>query len=702
MIQDVEDFCKSCMTCKRSKPSNQKPYGLLNPLPVPSLPWEAIGIDFVGPLLESQNRDGSFDSIIVIIDLLTSMVHLVPSRINYNAKQVAELVFTEVYKHHGMPKLIVSDRDVLFTSTFWTHLHRLIGIVLRLSSAYHPESDGSTERANRTVTQMLRQCIGPSQKDWVMKLPAIEFAINLARSDSTGYAPFFLNTGRMPRSLIWNNPSKDEYPGVRIFAQKVKNAIMSAHDSIIAARVKQTRDANRRRRPAPFTLNDLVYISTKNISLPKRLARKLAPKYIGPYRITRDFGNSSYQIDLPSNLKQRGIHPVFYASLLRIHEPNDDRLFPGRLDSQITDLGDQEGHEWAVDKILSHKGSKENSVFEMKWKSGDVTWVPYGTIAHLDAMKSYFEAQGVERVSDLKEETGVPPNDPQVHLGSLDPRRKKSIKRRKNRKGPTKNPTFPQCGFTHLSFDTAYFNPQSLFTPSTLKSSPYHSIMLQNQFAIMLDNGNVVLREDLPGERVLHHLFTPAQLEEILTCDANIRRHQLPRDPIILPAGYLLFVTLWNQDAHCPWRFSTFNPLDGSYATHGAAIPRARLIPPNFSNSQASECSQFLVDQYVHSGMRRIQVIGRRQVERMQSRALAGGVRGRGPFGRGRGGRGFNSTGVSCAGVAGMTSLYSMGFAGPFASGSTQSMLADLADIDIHMAFENSGDLQSQGESSPT
>ena len=79
MIQDVEDFCKSCMTCKRSKPSNQKPYGLLNPLPVPSLPWEAIGIDFVGPLPESQNRDGSFDSITVIIDLLTSMVHLVPS-----------------------------------------------------------------------------------------------------------------------------------------------------------------------------------------------------------------------------------------------------------------------------------------------------------------------------------------------------------------------------------------------------------------------------------------------------------------------------------------------------------------------------------------------------------------------------------------------------------------------------------------------
>ncbi|KAI9068659.1 hypothetical protein FKP32DRAFT_1561228, partial [Trametes sanguinea] len=107
---------------------------------------------------------------------------------------------------------------------------------------------------------MLRQCIGPSQKDWASKLPAVEFAVNLARSDATGYAPFFLNTGRMPRAMIWEDASKDEYPGVRAYAQRVKNAIMSAHDSVIAARVKQTRDSNRRRRPAPFVTGDLVYL----------------------------------------------------------------------------------------------------------------------------------------------------------------------------------------------------------------------------------------------------------------------------------------------------------------------------------------------------------------------------------------------------------------------------------------------------------
>lgn len=121
----------------------------------------------------------------------------------YKARDIAELMFEAVYKYHGLPRAVVSDRDVLFTSRFWERLHALVGTKLKMSSAYHPQTDGSTERANRTVTQMLRQCIDAKQKDWVSKLPAIEFAINSARSESTGYAPFFLNTGMMPRSMIW-------------------------------------------------------------------------------------------------------------------------------------------------------------------------------------------------------------------------------------------------------------------------------------------------------------------------------------------------------------------------------------------------------------------------------------------------------------------------------------------------------------------
>jgi len=402
MISDTKAFCETCITCKRSKPSNQKPYRLLNPLKVPSFPWESIGIDFVGPLPESRNRDGVFDAITVVICLLTAMVHLIPSRINYNARQLAELMFEEIYKLHGLPRNIISDRDVLFTSVFWDHLHKLLGTRLRMSSAYHPQTDGSTERANRTVTQMLRQCINDKQTDWVAKIPAIEFAINSARSESTGFAPFFLNAGRMPRSMIWDSAEKSEFPSVRNFALNKKFAIMSAHDSIISARVKQTRDANRKRQIAPFKENDLVYISSKNISFPKGLARKLIPKFIGPYRIKKDFGNQSFRIDLPSSLRQRGIHDVFHASLLRVHHPNDDRLFPGRLESQLGagDLPDHES-EWAVDKILSHSGSREESLFEVLWKSGDITWLSYETVQDLQGLKNYLELLGVDKISDL-------------------------------------------------------------------------------------------------------------------------------------------------------------------------------------------------------------------------------------------------------------------------------------------------------------
>ena len=228
----------------------------------------------MGPLPESKNCDGIFDSITVVICLLTAMIHLIPSRITYNAQQIAELMFEQIYKLHSLPKHIISDRDVLFTSTFWGHLHKLIGTKLRMSSAYHPETDGSTERTNRTVTQMLCQCINDKQSDWVSTLPAIEFAINSARSESTRYAPFFLNSGHMPRSMIWDSAHSDEYPSVRAFALQKKLVLIAAHDSILGACVKQTCNANRKCQLAPFKENDLV-TSVTHFWVPMRWSNSL-------------------------------------------------------------------------------------------------------------------------------------------------------------------------------------------------------------------------------------------------------------------------------------------------------------------------------------------------------------------------------------------------------------------------------------------
>ncbi|KAJ3475626.1 hypothetical protein NLI96_g11717 [Meripilus lineatus] len=483
------------------------------------------------------------------------MVHLVPSKQTYTAKNVAELVFSEVYKHHGLPKAIVSDRDVLFTSTFWTHLHKLLGVELRMSSAYHPESDGSTERANRTITQMLRQCVGPTQKNWVQKLPAIEFAINTARSNSTGYAPFFLNNGRMPRSMIWENAGPDEYPGVRAYAQKVKAAIMAAHDSILASRVKQTRDANRRRRPSPFVKNDLVYVSTKNINLPKGLARKLTPKFMGPYCINKDFGNNSYQLDLPSRLKRRGIHDVFHSSLLRVHEPNDDRLFPGRADNQIFELEDQEG-EWTIEKIIGHKGKGRSAIFECLWKTGDRTWVPYDSIVHLGALTAYLEALDLEDIDSLDDGTGVPPpNDLQVYVGHLhmaSPQDFRSLK-------TTHSLTLAHSNLPPLSYHSSSM-AQPTFDPASTRPAVNSLYMMDPS-----TNSHIFLHN--------------SQLRAIFIHDQRLREGKVNQDTAI-PAGYDAVARIIADNPFYQNKLAQYDLASGKLRINGPPFPSLNRFAP--------------------------------------------------------------------------------------------------------------------------
>ncbi|KAF8831165.1 hypothetical protein HHX47_DHR1000004 [Lentinula edodes] len=563
LVPDTHAYCESCQICRRTKPNNARPYGLLNPLTVPSYPWESIALDFVGPLPESKDRNGMYDMITVVIDLLTGMVHLVPSKTTYKAKQIAELVFSEIYKHHGLPKNIISDRDSYFTSTFWTHLHNLIGTKLKMSSAYHPETDGSTERANRTVTQMLRQCVAIDQKDWVIKLPAVEFAINSARSETTGFSPFFLNTGRMPRSFLWNAANKNEYPGIRAYAHKMKQAIMQAHDSILHARVKQTRDANRRRRPSPFEEGDLAYLSTQNISFPKGYARKLVPKYIGPYKILKDFGNSTYQMDLPNRLKQRGVHNAFHASLLRIHIPNDDRLFPGRLETQVADFGETEG-EWAIDHIVTHSGTRMNALFQIKWKSGDLTWLPYHQVDHLDALGDYFEAIGISDISELTDRGHDNAPDPDLgHAIGLNSAPVAMISLMQIVLDLDENSGSQKPKMLKRNAELTC-PPRTMSTAQIPSAKPTYVIPWMKRV-----KPNKVLVNSPKG---FHYAITPSELVDILEFDRLLR---LPNAMVIkydIPISYHHISTKVNNDVNIhPAKLATFDHNTG--VIHYAASP---------------------------------------------------------------------------------------------------------------------------------
>ena len=307
---------------------------------------------------------------------------------------------------------------------------------------------------------------------------------------------------------------------------------MQAHDSILAARAKQTRGANNRRRLSPFSKDDLCYVSTKNITFPKGYARKLVPKYIGPYKILDDYGNQSYKIDLPSHLKKRGVHNVFHASLLRIHVPNDDRLFPGRLDTQ---LGNQDtpDKEWAVDRIETHVGTRENAIFKMIWKSGDTTWMPYYQIEHLGALDAYFELLGIENVSNLPKREGDSadvPQDPQIMLGIVSYRQELNT--------PPFSPTFLP---TSKSF---HRNPRlSTTTRDIIMPTP---VPLTHLYFTRQADGEHILTN--PNNRNHRIKFTPQQLRAFIDHDAMLRGGSVTAAE---PAGYDAFATLFNDPAGC-------------------------------------------------------------------------------------------------------------------------------------------------------
>ena len=385
MRQSVEAYVRSCESCQRCKAVNAKPYGPMQPLAIPPSPWHTVTLDLITGLPATTS---GYDAITVFVDKLTKLCHFAAVKKACSAQDLAVVFFNTIYRHHGLPQVIVSDRDTRFTGNFWQHLFKLCGTKLAMSSAYHPQSDGQTERANRTLVEALRAYVNSAQTNWDLLLPAIEFAYNNSVNPSTGYTPFYLNYGRhpaTPAALSAAQPAVTPSPSVDQFVDSLRTATQRARRTLLKAQEQQKHQVDKHRRAVPFQVGDTVLLSTTNLNLRLRgNARKLLPRWIGPFVITRQANAVSFELALTPPYTR--LHPVFHASLLRPHVPSDAALFPGRapITHPPPDLagGDQQTFvaEAVIDKRIRRARNGRNvTEYLVRWAgytADDDTWEP--------------------------------------------------------------------------------------------------------------------------------------------------------------------------------------------------------------------------------------------------------------------------------------------------------------------------------------
>lgn len=209
----VQDFVRACATCQRYKAEHLHPAGLLLPLPVPTAVWTDIGLDFVEALPKVCGKS----VILTVVDRFCKYCHFIPLAHPYSAESVAQAFFAEIVRLHGMPQSMVSDRDPVFTSTFWKELMRLMGAKMHMTTAFHPQSDGQTEAANRVITMYLRCFTGDRPRQWLRWLPWAEFIYNTAYQTSLRDTPFRIVYGRDPPTIRSYEPGETRCGGRQVY-----------------------------------------------------------------------------------------------------------------------------------------------------------------------------------------------------------------------------------------------------------------------------------------------------------------------------------------------------------------------------------------------------------------------------------------------------------------------------------------------------